>query len=169
MSLTDELLKLDELRRRGALSDEEFARAKAALLAPGEELESHISDQLAAVRYQNELTRIDREWQIEREKYFVASRYGRRQIPTAGMGIGTALVGGVFGTIWTVMAVAITGSAPNFGPFAIAKFAFPLFGVAFTFFGIGWGIYCYNRAADYQRAEADYRARRQAIRPEQYE
>jgi phage shock protein PspC (stress-responsive transcriptional regulator) len=32
MSLADELSKLDELRSRGALSDEEFARAKARLL-----------------------------------------------------------------------------------------------------------------------------------------
>jgi phage shock protein C len=32
MGLADELSKLDELRSRGALSDEEFARAKARLL-----------------------------------------------------------------------------------------------------------------------------------------
>lgn len=32
MGLADELAKLDELRGRGALSDEEFARAKARLL-----------------------------------------------------------------------------------------------------------------------------------------
>ena len=32
MSLSDELNRLDELHRRGALSDDEFARAKARLL-----------------------------------------------------------------------------------------------------------------------------------------
>ncbi|MCD0421504.1 PspC domain-containing protein [Rubrivivax sp. JA1024] len=32
MSLADELSRLDELRQRGVLSDEEFARAKARLL-----------------------------------------------------------------------------------------------------------------------------------------
>jgi phage shock protein C len=32
MALTDELAKLEDLHRRGALSDEEFARAKAHLL-----------------------------------------------------------------------------------------------------------------------------------------
>lgn len=32
MSLADDLAKLDDLRARGALSDEEFARAKARLL-----------------------------------------------------------------------------------------------------------------------------------------
>jgi phage shock protein C len=32
MSLSDELAKLDELRQRGSLSEEEFTRAKARLL-----------------------------------------------------------------------------------------------------------------------------------------
>lgn len=36
MSLADELTKLDELRRSGALSADEFEQAKARLLEPGE-------------------------------------------------------------------------------------------------------------------------------------
>ncbi len=32
MSISDEIAKLDELRQRGALSEEEFARAKSRLL-----------------------------------------------------------------------------------------------------------------------------------------
>jgi len=36
MSLSDELAKLDELHRRGALSDAEFARAKARVLGHAE-------------------------------------------------------------------------------------------------------------------------------------
>lgn len=36
MSLIDELAKLDELHRRGALSDGEFARAKARVLGQAE-------------------------------------------------------------------------------------------------------------------------------------
>ena len=35
MALTDELAKLEDLHRRGVLSDEEFARAKARLLDGG--------------------------------------------------------------------------------------------------------------------------------------
>ena len=37
MSIADGLQKLEELRRRGSLSDEEFAQAKAALLAGASE------------------------------------------------------------------------------------------------------------------------------------
>ena len=36
MSLADELAKLDELRQRGAISDDEFARAKARLIGGSE-------------------------------------------------------------------------------------------------------------------------------------
>ena len=35
MSLADELAKLEDLRRTGALTDTEFAQAKAKLLAGG--------------------------------------------------------------------------------------------------------------------------------------
>src|SRR5579871_6392421 len=122
MSIADDLQKLEDLRCSGALSESEFAKAKAAVLAgaaPGNRppVEQHLSDQLAQVRYQTELARIDREWQAEKEKYMVTDRFGRRTLPTPGVGIGMAVVGGVFGVLWTVMAVAITGSAPDVGAF----------------------------------------------------
>ena len=54
MSLADELLKMDDLRRRGALSDEEFARAKAALLegsgAAAAQVANATPDHLAEIR-----------------------------------------------------------------------------------------------------------------------
>jgi hypothetical protein len=169
MGIADELAKLEELRRQGALSESEFARAKAAVLggAPAspaqESLGRHMSEQLAEVKYQNELARIDREWQMERAQYLIVGRYGQTQVPTAGMGVGIAAVGGVFGTIWTVIAFAITSSAPDFGPFAIARFVFPLFGVLFIVAAVGFGIYCYSRASRYQQAYEAYRARREAV------
>jgi hypothetical protein len=80
------------------------------------------------------------------------------------MGIGTAVVGGVFGVFWTIIALTITGSAPDEGPFSIVRVVFPLFGVLFTGTAIGYGIYCYNRAQQYQRAFQAYQARREAFR-----
>jgi hypothetical protein len=173
MGIADELQKLEQLRRNGSLSPEEFTQAKAALLAnPGTpndpQLGQHLADQLAEVRYQNELARIDREWEVERAQYLIADRYGRRQVPTPGMGIGAAVVGGVFGAIWLVMAIAITGSAPDFGPFAIAKVVFPLFGVLFILTAVGWGIHCYGRAQKYEQALRAYQARQRDVRPEQF-
>jgi len=173
MSLADELQKLEDLRRGGTLSDAEFQQAKAALLAGGtaaaeQPLGQHLSNQLAEFRHENELARLDREWEIERQQYLIADRYGLRHVPTAGMGIGAAVVGGVFGAIWLVMAVSITSGAPDFGPFAIARLVFPLFGVLFILAAVGWGIYCHSRAQKYDAAFRAYRTRRNQVAPEQF-
>jgi hypothetical protein len=77
-------------------------------------------------------------------------------------------VGGVFGVFWTIMAIAITSSAPNDGAFSIAKVFFPLFGVVFVVAAVGWGLHAYSRAQDYEKAQAAYEARRREVRPEQF-
>jgi hypothetical protein len=173
MSLADDLTKLEDLRRSGALTDAEFAQAKAALLngAPAvtdQPLAEHLADQLAEVRHQNDLAQIDREWHIEREQYLIPDRWGRRYVPTAGLGIGGAVIGGVFGVFWTIMAFAITSGAPDVGAFSIAKVVFPLFGVVFVAAAVGYGLYAYSKAQQYQaafRAYQDRRARAQGQEP----
>ena len=177
MSVAEEIKKLEELRWNGTLTDDEFARAKAALLArmddapepardgeTGEKLAAH----LAEVRYQNELARIDREWEIEREQYTVRGKHGLRHIPTTTMGYGAAAVGGVFGVIWTLMAISITSGGPDFGPFSIAKVVFPVIGVAVTIGAVAYGIHCVNKAEGYKKALAAYQARRAAVKPEDF-
>jgi hypothetical protein len=171
MSLVDELAKLEELRRNGALSDAEFTKAKAALLGGAsavseQELGKHLADQLTEVKYQNELAQIDREWQMERQQYLIRGRYGITQVPTASMGIGVAAVGGVFGALWTILAVSITGGAPNAGPFSIAKVFFPLFGIVFTMAAIGYGMYVYSQAQKYQKAFEAFKERRARVKAE---
>ena len=164
MSLADELQKLDELRRRGALNDAEFERAKAALLNGGADFEQplvqRLSDQLSETRYQNDLSQIDREWEIERETYLIPDKYGRRHVPSVGMSVGIAAFGGVFGVLWTIMAFAITNSAPDFGPFSIMRIVFPLFGLVFIGAAIGFGAYSYSRAQKYNAAFFAYQTRR---------
>jgi hypothetical protein len=170
LGIADELAKLEQLRQSGALTDDEFARAKEAVLrgegSPGEPVNQHVAEQLAEVRYQNELARIDREWEIEREKYMVAGKYGRRYIPTKGMSLFMAVAGAVGGLIWTIFATSITGSAPDEGPFALARLLFPAFGVLFICAAVGLGIYRYSKAVAYEQAQDAYRARRAAVRCE---
>lgn len=36
-----------------------------------------------------------------------------------------------FGVLWTIMAIAITAQGPDEGPFIVAKYVFPAFGVLF--------------------------------------
>jgi len=167
MSIADELSKLEELHRNGTLNEAEFAKAKAMLLnspAPQEPLVQHLAQQQAEIHHQNELARIDREWEMQRQQYYVTTRYGVRQLPTTGMGLGIAIVGGAFGIFWTIMAIAITGGAPDVGPFSVAKVIFPLFGILFTGAAIVFGIYCKVRAKKYQEAYEVYQRRRQQAR-----
>jgi len=173
MGLVDELQRLEELYRNGTLNDDEFTLAKAKLLS-GQNASSnapvaqHLADQLSEVRYQNELARIDREWEIEKEQYMITGQYGRRRIPTEAMGIGTAVGGGIFGFLWLIMAVSMTSNAPDFGGFGVAKVIFPLFGVAFIIGAIGYGIHVYNKALKYNEAFAAFQARRAAVTPDQF-
>ena len=170
MSLADDLTKLEELRRTGALSEKEFAQAKAKLLAgdtpAGDAVAEKLGEQLAEVRYQNELERIDREWAIEREKYMVPDRYGRRYVPTTGASLAGGIGIGVFGVFWTIIAFSITGSAPDEMPFSLVKVFFPLFGIGFTIFGVYMGFHAYGKAEAYTKAFADYQARRAAVKRE---
>ncbi len=124
-----------------------------------------LGEQLAQLRYQNEVAQIDREWEAERERYTFPTRYGTRMVPTPGMGIGTAVGTGFFGVLWTIFAFAITSDAPNFGPFIVAKFLFPLFGIGFTIAGIIYGISIHSRGMKYQQAYDAYLARRASLRP----
>ena len=103
---------------------------------------------------------------MERQQYLIRGRNGISDVPTAGMGIGSAVVGGGFGVLWTIMAVAMTAAAPDFGGFSAAKVIFPLFGVVFIVATIGFGIHAYSRAQKYDEAFAAYKARRARVKPE---
>ncbi len=161
MSLADELQKLDDLRRRGALTAAEFDQAKATLLAgKSADVGEHLADQLAEVRHQNDLAQLDREWEIERQQYLVTGKHGRQFVPTTGMGLLSAVGGGAFGVFWTVMAVSMMSGAPGDGAFGVAKVFFPLFGVVFIMVAVGWGVYCFLRAQKYDAAFRAYQDRR---------
>jgi hypothetical protein len=113
-----------------------------------------LAQRVDRIAQQNEVANIDREWQMERERYMVTGRYGQRYIPTPGL----SLLGGIavvaFGVIWTLIAGAITAGVG--GPALL----FPCFGVVFIAFGIGVSAYAYNKAQQYQRAYDAYQRRR---------
>lgn len=179
MSLADDLAKLDDLRRSGALTDEEFARAKEALLnapasaaqPPPEPLAEHLSAQLEEVQFQNELAQLDREWEREREKYMIVGRYGQRYLPTTG---GSAIGGFVivgFGVVWTLIASvmafganqAFSDHGEGLNPFSIIPCAFPVFGVLFITFGIVLSVNSHKKAGEYRQAERAYQRKREEI------
>src|SRR5262249_44458086 len=137
LNISDELGKLQDLHRSGALTDEEVTAAKAAVLAKSttENQESNgpaVQSHLEEIKGQNDVARLDREWELERERYLVAGRYGYRYVPSQGMSVlgGIVIVG--FGIVWTAMAASM--GAPGF---------FPLFGVIFILAGVGMSIYSF--------------------------
>lgn len=69
----------------------------------------------------------------------------------------------IAGVIWTLMAIAITSSAPDFGPFKVAKFVFPAFGVAFIIFGILMSMHMHRKAKEFRRASREYRRQRDRL------
>src|SRR3989442_3577607 len=123
-----------------------------------------VADQLEEITHQNELARIDREWQIEREQYMMVSRYGQRYLPTRTMSFVGGLVIVPFGVLWTVFAFFLTSGIPTgAGPLQIVHIIFPLFGVIFIVAGIAMTVYSYKKAQQYEQAYMRYRQRRAAI------
>lgn len=169
MGIADELMKLEQLRSSGALTDSEFAQAKTLLLTnPPVAVNSQASQvadsNFAEIRAQNELARIDREWETERRQFLIMNRYGRSFVPTLGRGVMTAVVGGIFGIFWTAIALSITNASPTMAPgsgaLSLVGILFPLAGVLFTLFAVGRGVYCAILAQQYTEAFAAYQEKR---------
>jgi hypothetical protein len=156
MGIGDELQKLDELRRQGALSSEEFDIAKRKLLAEPESLFDG-RDSLAELKMHNDVAQLDREWELERNNYMVQGRYN-----TYLPGKASSLIGGVvvalFGAFWTAMAFGITQHA---GPGFVSLF--PLFGVLFIVLGVATSIHGFAKATQYQNAYRNYQERRREL------
>lgn len=156
MSVSEELKELDELRRSGVLTSEEFELAKRKVL--GESKVVVNSDHLEEIKAQNEVAQLDREWELERENYMVEGRYGQRQIPGKISSVfgGILIVG--FGIFWTAMAASMSS------PFGRGGFdLFPLFGVLFVISGFVMCVRAFLKADQYAEAQEQYRQRRNEL------
>lgn len=157
MSIAQEIEKLQALHAEGALTDDEFSQAKAALLNPlsAEQpagYSSEMNEEMAYLRVQNEVNQLDRDWACERERYMVQGRYRSRYLPSEGGSVfmGILIVG--FGIFWTLSAASM--GAPVF---------FPLFGVIFIIFGAVTSFTSFIKAGQYKEAEQRYKQRRQKL------
>lgn len=111
-----------------------------------------IAADVGAVRAQNEVERLDREWMMERERYMITGKWGRRYEPSRFGGIILIIVFGGFGVLWAVMASSM--GAPG---------VFPLFGLLFVVVAIAGGIWQFTKAGEYERAERAYQERRRQL------
>src|ERR1043165_5871612 len=115
MNIADELRKLQDLHRSGALTDAEFAAAKAAVLGKADAdagdkpaLQEHLEE----IKRQNEIAQLDREWGLERDRYMITGQNGFRYMPNRTASVFGGIVIAVFGMIWTGIAASM---ASGFG------------------------------------------------------
>jgi hypothetical protein len=101
-------------------------------------------------RRQEELARVDREWQRERDRYLVTGRSGARYVPTVAASVVTAVVAVGLGLLWTATAVSLMN---GLGPF-------PLFGLFFVALGLWVSVSAFRKAVRYRRAHDRYQRRR---------
>ena len=127
------------------------------------ETTENLSEQVSKLTKQNELELLEKRWAGQRESFMIPDKHGIRHLPDEGSSLlsGVAIV--VFGCIWTAMAIGITSSAPNFGPFQIAKVAFPLFGVMFVVFGVMQSVRHHQKAKEYRNALQRYQREREEL------
>jgi len=114
-----------------------------------------MAGRLEQLEHESELARIDREWDRERERYMVLSRYGRRYVPSAAAAVVMGVLGIGFGLFWTVMTLNVGGGLGG---------AFSPFGVLFVCLAAGLSVHQFNKARRYQAAYEAYQRRRAAAR-----
>lgn len=113
---------------------------------------SKLAEQVAHLRYQNELERIDREWEYEREGHLIKQKDGSLVEPTRGaaifFGVGFASAGCV---------VSVVTIASGVWPFAV-------FGIVAFGFGIVAAVSGTNAAERFERARLRYLRRRGSLK-----
>ena len=119
---------------------------------------------LEAIRLQNELERLDREWEVSRRQFATTDKHGNVHYPGQPAQAVGGIVAAVFGVLWTILACAFTGSAPNDGPMPVVKIIFPLFGLVFVIAAVAGIFKNQSSATAYRDAEAAYNRQRETVR-----
>ena len=156
---TDDLLLLEELRRAGSLTPEEFTLAKAKLLTGSADVGAvQAQAQLAAqtdiklrrLELQSELLHVEREWDDVGETLMLRGKYGRRTVPTHG---GATLIA-IIGIVCILPFVLISFVSRVGATLPI------LMGLGLTAFCLALASHMGKAATKYKEAEAEYCARK---------
>jgi hypothetical protein len=125
-----------------------------------------MAEDLHAIRREEEVERLDREWAQRAGDLMIRDKHGNASRPSAGGGIFGAVIMGVFGVIWTVGALSVTSSMPAMGgmggPSGFASI-FPCFGVVFIIGAVVMGLKQVMAAGKYDEEESRYQARRREL------
>jgi hypothetical protein len=106
-----------------------------------------------AVDPADELARLDRDWERERDRYLITGRSGARYVPTVAASVVTGVVAAGFGFLWIAAAASLMN---GLGPF-------PLLGLFFVALGLWVSVSSLRKAVRYRRAYEAYRRRREDL------
>ena len=156
MNIANEIQKLQDLYRRGAISKKEYTIGKAAILAkfvPGTIVteDSVVQKRLEEMKLLDEVTRIDLEWQAQRENYMMTGKYGNRYVPRKSIEI-------LLGILIVGIGIFFVGKAA-----LTSNFILLLTGVFFVLLGIQSSMFRYGKACEYERAYQTYLSRRARV------
>jgi hypothetical protein len=122
------------------------------LLDQIEKTTRQMAGNLKVIELQNDLERLDREWQIEREGWMVRNKDGSTSEP----GAVSSIIGGIiaigFGIFWIIMTSSV--GAPGI---------FSLFGLVFIGAAIFGMVGASNKASGYNSAVQVYEQRRRSL------
>jgi hypothetical protein len=163
-SLSKEIVKLEQLRQEGILSQDEFERGKENLLQ-GVRVNQEMQNRLAQVEVQNRLTELDRAWKSEREKYMMRNKLGYKFEPSMNNVIGIPLVLFIFGLLMLLVGInpSKDGSDVNIQPISLLIAMGIIVGSIYTFFTLK------NKIEKYQIEKANYEKKRANIKSIQNE
>lgn len=147
-----------EVREKTRFATCQFCHAKLAIHREGNaaftevleqinERTGQIESRLANIELQNEIARIDREWEQEREGYYIRGKHGSRHLPSKAGAIATSVIMGGFG-LFMLVAGAQTGSPAG------------VFGTIIVGVAIVSGIWGLAKASQYESGRRDYERRR---------
>ncbi len=108
-----------------------------------ETTQEQVLEKLAHLQQQNDLARIDREWDREREQYVTIDKHGHRRQPSETMAILTAIIPVLIGLF--------------------ILFAGQPLGLVFMLIGLFGGAYQYMKAKNFLAARRRYQRRRRNV------
>jgi hypothetical protein len=140
--------------------------AYTSLLQSIDQRTEQIAEDVETIKLQNELERLDREWQMAREASLTRNKDGSMSEPSATSSIVGSVIGAAFGILWTIIAVAMSFGASSAGapaPFQFISCIFPLFGVIFVIAAIAMGIKGVTRGSQFSQRSQEYQAQRDRL------
>jgi len=140
--------------------------AYTSLLQALDQRTEQIAEDVEILKLQNQLEQLDREWQMYRDSALVRNKDGTTSEPSATGSVVGAVFAGVFGVIWTIIAIAMGAGASSAGapaPFQLVACIFPLFGVVFVIGAIVMGIKGVTTGSTFSQRSQEYQSQRAAL------